>query len=231
MDANQVTPQESQARDGPAGGAGVSRRRFTRAGLSASVVLGSMASQPVLGAAPYHCTVSGKLSGNISPRPGAGVDCKTIGKSLSYWSTAVDWSEAPGFVKGTLPLPSSTPACAVPAGSTTTLFNGTLGLINAFYSVDSSGTCVASITSSTAPATMYQVLLSTDTSEQYRLGRATVVSLLNATALAPNYPVERATIVAMFNATFAGGLYQVNSTVQWTRTQVIAYLEGLYPTL
>ena len=43
------------------------RRRFTKGGLAAPVVLATLASKPVLGASfSYHCTVSGKLSGNTS---------------------------------------------------------------------------------------------------------------------------------------------------------------------
>jgi len=60
------------------------RRRLAKGGLAAPIVLGTLLSRPVLGAAPYNCTVSGKLSGNTSSH-GAPVICYTLGKSPGYW--------------------------------------------------------------------------------------------------------------------------------------------------
>lgn len=60
-----------------------SRRRFTKAGLGAGAVLATLASQPVLGAAPYACTISGHASGNVSSH-GQPVSC-AIGLSHGYW--------------------------------------------------------------------------------------------------------------------------------------------------
>jgi hypothetical protein len=57
-----------------------SRRRFTRAGLSGSVLM-TLASRPALAS---HCSVSGIQSGNLS-RPQGGVVC--AGLSPGYWKT------------------------------------------------------------------------------------------------------------------------------------------------
>jgi len=61
------------------------RRMLAKGGLVAPIVLGTLMSRPVLGAAPYHCTISGKLSGNVSPRPGANTPCKDLGRSPGFW--------------------------------------------------------------------------------------------------------------------------------------------------
>jgi hypothetical protein len=210
-----------------------SRRRFTRAGLSASVVLGSLASKPVLGAAPYHCTVSGQTSGNMSPRPGDSDPCAT-GNSLSFWKNAGTWP-GPNFIKGTLPNAQ----CNFPSGqnlSQGTGFNGfTAGnvkLVKSFFKKSENGVCTVKFDQSglyTSKATMLQVLASTDTDAVFELGRTIVVSLLNSEQFKPNYAVTATTVIAMFNATVGGGKYKVNATVEWNRAQVTEYLQSLYP--
>ena len=206
-----------------------SRRRFTRAGLSASVVLGSLASKPVLGAAPYHCTVSGQTSGNMSPRPGDSDPC-AVGNSLTFWK---DGAWPTNFTKGTLPDDS----CEFPASASLlrgTPFNGftdsSATLINTFYNkVNDKNKCKVQREEPTSnPSTMLQVLHTTNTGDRFVLGRATVVSLLNSYQFMPNYAVTPTTVIAMFNATVNGGEYQVNSTVKWNRAQVTAYLQSLY---
>ena len=44
-----------------------SRRRLTRGGMALPVVLASLASKNAFAAVPYRCTISGKLSNNLSP--------------------------------------------------------------------------------------------------------------------------------------------------------------------
>jgi hypothetical protein len=234
MDGRQRSSDEPPTAVGR-GGAGValSRRRFARAGLSGSVVLGSLASKPVLGAAPYHCTVSGQVSGNISPRPDSGATC-VIGSPRSFWLTSTNWPS---------PINRGTRAnsnCTF-NGQTFirgTNFNGysnmgTPALASAFFNNAANGTCSVVLTTTANPpdpATMLQVLANTNTTDRlFEFGRTIVVSLLNSYAYAPNYPVNDATIIAMFNSTYLGGSYQVNSTVAWTRSQVMSYLQSLYP--
>ena len=215
-----------------------SRRRFARIGLSGSVVLGSLVSKPVLGAVPYHCTVSGQVSGNLS-RPGVAEAC-VLGSSPSTWLNATSWSP---LVKGT--APSNNCSFSGNVSNTNvprvrgTNFNGyTPGLgvpaLNAAFFNEATGTgqsqaCSVTLTPSNNPATMLQVLTSAGTGEQFDLGRVVVTSLLNAATLVTAYPVTTHTIIAMFNATFAGGTYPVVPGKSWTRTRVIEYLESLYP--
>ena len=212
-----------------------SRRRFARIGLSGSVVLGSLVSKPVLGAVPYHCTVSGQVSGNLS-RPGLAAAC-VLGSSTLTWINAASWTP---LVKGTPPsdkcsftgnVSSSVPRVrgtnfnGYPTGS------GVPALIAAFFNVEGTKqtpACSVTLTETTNPATMLQVLASTNTGEQFVLGRVVVTSLLNAASLDIGYPVTTHTIIAMFNATFNGGVYPVTSTHSWSRTRVIEYLQSLY---
>lgn len=210
----------------------LSRRHFARGGLTGSVLLSSLASKPVLGAASVGCTVSGQMSGNLS-REALNFSCD-VGMDRDEWLLAQSWP-TPFFSKGTLPDGT----CNFDGTTTVqgTLFNGwTPGagvpaLSNSFYRADSgadSCTVVAS-TSGALPATMLQVLNTTDTTDpKFRLGRAVVCSLLNIANLGTdNYPVTYHTVIAMFNATYGGGSYMVGG-VTWSQGRVITYLESLF---
>ena len=207
----------------------VGRRRFAK--VLAPAVLGTLASKPVLGA-QYICTVSGHTSGNASVHLIRGVNC-SVGKSPALWAVDANWP-GPTFTKGALP---NLPNCNVPNGSPNalgTLFNGFLTLVATFfYATRNNSGCGVSVRNGPAdgfaPASMFQVLVSTDSTEQFRLGRAVVASLLNAAQLGTAYPVSSARIVAMFNAVVNGGTYRVESVnLQLSRSGVIQYLEKLY---
>lgn len=60
------------------------RRRLTQGALVAPVVIGTLLSRPVLGAAPHNCTLSGQMSGNVSSHE-QGV-CSTLGLPPSYYA-------------------------------------------------------------------------------------------------------------------------------------------------
>jgi len=211
------------------------RRRFTRAGLSAPVILGTLVSKPVLGAPIYHCTVSGHVSGG-SPREGDGSSCQ-VGLSKDAWLSNVitgDWLSLTSntLFKGTLP----NSGCSWPSGqglSQGTVFNGFSkpglpSLANKFYGATGQAACSVSTTASNKFATMYQVLSTSDSSLIFQLGRAVVVSLLNYYRSPTNYPVTAHTIIAMFNATCNGGSYQVTTGIYWSPNQVLTYLTSLY---
>ena len=217
---------------------GMARRRLVRSALAAPVVLSSLASKPVLGAEAYNCTESGQLSGNTSSHPGD-VICAQIGSSRSFWLDSNSWTT---IIKGDLPNASGDGGTSKKSSSSSnwsvgTRFNGYSGLESTFYYSKSSsdfGALTTSKKGEVAAASMYQVLAAPDSEPTsgslYDLGRATVVSLLNCYSVGPSYPVTPAKIVAMFNATNSGhGTYRVNSSVSWTRSQVIEYLESLYP--
>ncbi len=215
------------------------RRRLARGGLAGTVVLGSLISRPVLGAVPYNCTISGQLSGNTSSH-GAPVPCSTLGRSLLYWKGGSTELNVPVWptplLKGGIPGPICYPANSTAAG---TRFNGyTNGatLASVFFGTNGStspaGTCTVGTANNGNNATMLQVLFSANTSEIFRLGRATIVSILNSLQPAiPSfgYPLTATQVITMFNAVYSGGTFQVNATTSWTRLQVITYFESLYP--
>jgi len=94
------------------------RRRLTKGGLAAPIVLGTLLSRPVLGAAPYNCTISGQMSGNTSSH-GDPVDCSTLGLSPGYWKNHESWPDP--YVYGAPPAGQ----CPVDASSTGTATPGT----------------------------------------------------------------------------------------------------------
>lgn len=222
--------------------AGLSRRRFTRAGAAAPVVLGSLISRPVLATGdrpPYNCTISGKMSGNLSSHPNQ-VDCKTLGHSPGYWKNHTGWPG--GLVAGSLPNATCDFTADAPAG---TKFNGLsingATLADAFkrksYGEPGKESCVvldrgdADWGLVTRKATLLQVLNTgggLNESTYKALGRATVASLLNSLAFAPTYPLTPQQVITMFNAVYGGGTYQVNATTFWNADQVKAYFESLY---
>jgi hypothetical protein len=244
MDAKQPQDEDASVAGRDPSGFVASRRRFTRAGLSGSVVLGSLVSKPVLGAVSPYCTVSGQASGNLS-REALAVSCR-VGQPPSYWTGAnVVWplvvsSGVPGsdwYVKGT----ASNNGCNFTGSKVRgTNFNGfTPGggvpaLKAAFYNVSGMGACNVVKTSTSNLATMYQVLLTTSADPDFELGRLVVASLLNARSLGNTYPVTEHTIIAMFNATFGsvGYFYPVDGSmaVMWDRARVIQYLSSLIAT-
>jgi hypothetical protein len=216
-----------------------SRRRFGRAGVAGGAVLGSLASQPVLGTtSKYWCTISGKLSGNVSNHAND-LNCKTLGKSPGYWKNKT-WPSP--CVKGTL----SNNWCNF-SGSYVqgTIFNGYSSggktLLAAFKTMPNSGVCKiydatdsSNFAACTKNATMLQVLETggglNDTAIA-SLGRATVASLLNARQFGGSfgsYPLTESQIIEMFNAVYLGGLYQINPSVAWNRDDVRNYFESLY---
>ncbi len=213
------------------------RRRFTRAGVSGSVLLGSLASQPVLGASTYHCTVSGQVSGNLS-RPGTAQQC-VLGQPPSYWESAAWPAPLNGTNdKGTLSNDNNCNFNANQGRVKGRLFNGyvaTTGvpaLTNAFFLAQRGGTCNVVTTGSTNPASLLQVLSNARTDRRLVLGRVVVASLLNCYQYGTAYPVTLHKVVAMFNGTFPnGGLFYplgAGSSVTWDRERVIQYLSSLY---
>jgi hypothetical protein len=206
----------------------VSRRGFARAGLSSSVVLGSLVSKPVLGQVAYRCTVSGQMSGNVSaPRDPNAICAK--GSGPSAW-VANSWPSTQPLVKGELPKSN----CKFDGGQNVqgTVFNGFMSQSDApalmakfFYTED--GLCPVTTTSSGLAASMLQVLANPNgtAGEIEELGRVTVASLLNAYTVT-NYPVTRKRISEMFNAVCNGGSYAVAGTNKsMTMQNVINYFK------
>lgn len=193
----------------------LSRRRLARGGLALPVVLATLASKPVLGAAPYNCTISGALSGNTSTH-GEEMRCSSLGRSPGYWKNhASVW---PNFAPNTA-------------------FKDVFA--DAYWWISQNANavelCPAQYLNCSPDPTLIQVLTSTagmrPNLNYPALGRAAVASLLNAYQFAPDYPLTPAQVVAMFNAVYLGGTYQVNPTTSWNAAQVMIYFESLYGTM
>jgi len=193
------------------------RRKLVKGGLATPVILATLASKPVLGAAPYNCTISGQISGNTSSHS-APETCSSLGLSPGYWKnhTGVgDW-------------PSISPNAA---------FNTVFA--DAYWWVSQNANtvelCPPSYQNCTANPSFLQVLQSTAGMRPRlnypALARAAVASLLNAYKFAPNYPLTPTDVVAMFNSVYSGGTYSINPTTSWTADQVMTYFESLYPPL
>lgn len=217
------------------------RRRLTRAGLAAPVILASLASKPVLGAprfgAAHNCTISGQLSGNVSTH--TQVECATLGKAPAHYYNAgqspASWPNAAAdFLDATnkpLPFPS-TPASAAQH------------FADAYRKCPSSGCIVGADT-----ATVWDVLAgfvvnvadgqqNTDWTLSARtgfvtdlaLGREAVAAYMSAWNVAecPNYPLTPAEVVQMFNAVVQGGGYEIGPGVYWNAANVLTYFQSLH---
>jgi hypothetical protein len=191
------------------------RRRFTKGGLAAPIVMGTLLSRPVLGAAPHNCTISGQMSGNVSTHV-QGV-CSTLGASPTTWKTKTS-----SLV--------NKDALFTAVGFTDTYWKRTSN--NRIMKPSSPLTNPPNVVGTVA--TLQQVLVNdlvTNTSLlplNHPLGRAAVASYLNAIEYAPNYPLSTAQVVAMFNAVIGGGIYDPTG-VNWNAAQVKAYFDSLYP--
>lgn len=205
------------------------RRRLARGGIAGTVVLGSLISKPVLGAVPYHCTISGQISGNLS-RPDDNTNCKTLGRSPGYWGNKprVTWP-AP-YIRGE--LADNAPTCD----------NYQPGTLFSEYFVDSfwvkvqDGACktVETDFDKIRSATMLEVLDlggGLNASMKAALGRAAVASLLNAAYFKVDYPLTEAAVIKMFNDCINSGQFQLPNGAFWTPDQVKGYFESLYGNL
>lgn len=187
------------------------RRRLTKGGLVAPVVIGTLLSRPVLGAAPYNCTISGQISGNVSAH-GPDQSC-ILGDAPSTWAALSTWPSP--YTPGT-----QFNAAFADAYKRKTEPGGTTRLVN-------------TSANGSQPATLLDVLTlpasSTDAPPNPELGKAAVASLLNAVKYAPDYPLTPGQVIEMFNATYNGGTYNVNGTVLWNAATVLAYFKSLMP--
>lgn len=207
------------------------RRKLTKASLAAPVVLGTLASRPVLANA-WNCTISGQISGNVS-RPGK-VDCATLGQSPSYYAglAPTAWPGESDFVNnGGNPRAFSNSPATQPVKFT-----------NAFerYNTNNENTPNATVLdvlqgdwdlSNNNRTLRVRLVGGFDTAKGILLGQEAVAAYMNAvdpTNGHPTFPVSGAQVVAMFNAViFSGGRYDPTG-VNWDITAVISYFQSLH---
>lgn len=229
------------------------RRRLSKVGLAAPVVLGTLLSRPVLGATYHNCTISGQMSGNVSTH--AQGTCSELGGSLAYWRNSNAW---PSYIKGTVTDPISgnvrgdgldkidmLNSSEPPGSGAGYRFKDVINNGSQFVDVyrrrlvdATTGKWVRlnpanSNFDSAIPMTLHEVLYlgsNTDDSPYVGLGREAVVALLNALddTKFPDYPLTPELVIDMFNACFSGG-YEVASGVYWNATQVRDYFYSLHP--
>lgn len=208
------------------------RRQLTKAGLAAPAVLGTLASKKVLAEAPWNCTVSGQISGNIS-RPGD-VPCSSVGSGFSaYAANGSNWP----------------PTCRYyfsPTGNSCN-FNSPLSfnqtpndpLTSRFSDVFRMPQGQGS--GNTRVATILEVynnasgLTSINGNISIEFGREAILALLNAyknpTSNTNGFPLSPAEVVMMFNAIAATNSYNtgIPGAAPWNGQTVLAYWKLLHP--
>ena len=220
------------------------RRRLAKAGLAAPAVLGVLASRPVLGAAPHHCTPSGYISaGFASPPPGGATPCSTLGFGPSHYAAG----------PSTWPDGNVANSYFINANNRPRLFKNAPQKLGRFHGVTvrfADAYQRRRLSNNTLQdATVWDVLagrpINADTglplagwdlepksgfNLDLTLGAEAVAAVMNAIALAPNFPITPQQAVEMFNKVVTGGLYQVTSTNYWDAAHVIAYFQSLHST-
>lgn len=198
------------------------RRRFTKGGLAAPIVMGTLLSRPVLGAVPHNCTVSGQISGNISTHVQG--TCSALGAGgISYWLKATP-SDTVALWKQVIP---NWQQVISENQQNTRVFQNTLknGLkFTGVYTPYAGGP--------TNQVRLFNVLKGNTTDgiqgSNIALGQEAVIAVLNSlhgTKGGNVFPVSAEEVVAMFNSVIGGGTYPPTG---WNASQVLAYLQSLH---
>lgn len=182
------------------GGKGAARRRFARAGLGASGVIMSLASEPGMAATLMCKAPSAALSGALmSVRPVAGFQCE--GLSPGYWMNH-SW---PVSVRKTVPFGS--------------LFDCSTGWHSADYKKATLGALINKTATFTDGA-----------NDIYEIGRHMVAAYLNIKSGRTSFLTEQALKNIWYEYMLTGGgsagRYKVNATVSWDGTQIVSYLKS-----
>jgi hypothetical protein len=211
------------------------RRRLTKAGLVAPVVIGTLLSRPVLGAAPHNCTLSGQMSGNVSSHEQG--DCSTLGLPPSYYAglSPTAWPNATNdFLNGqNRPLlfrltPKSQPTKFTDAFRRK-LTNGTnINYEDATVWDVLKGVPVNNNNGNPINNAVLEVKPGMNSTYGLELGLEAVAAYMNAFDQT-KYPITREQVVAMFNAVIVtGGIYDPLG-LNWDAFLVLTYFRSLHP--
>lgn len=196
------------------------RRKLAKAGVAAPIVLATLVSKPVLGAATHNCTISGQVSGNVSTH--AQGDCKLLGTAATGWVDPATWPQCTYFFTDcSAGHPVAADArlfSASPAGG------GLPKFVDAYNN------------SASSAASVYEVLVGTGITPKgvasAELGREAVAALLSSldTISNPNYPVLPADVIDMFNSVaVVGGTYTpYPGATPWDAISVLNYFKMLH---
>lgn len=211
------------------------RRRLAKLGLAAPVVMGTLLSRPVLGAAPHKCTISGQLSGNVSTHATT-IQCNSLGSSPATYAfpipTTTSWPSRSKLIKnnGNPRLFKDCP------------FNATVTFSDAFerYNTNNGNTVPAlptvfdllkggAVDDSGTPIANRGIRVKSgyDTTYGLELGQEALAAYMNALDQS-KYPITQQDVVAMFNSVINGGLYNYSPTVSWDAKQVRDYFRSLH---
>lgn len=198
------------------------RRKLAKAGVAAPIVLATLVSKPVLGAATHNCTISGQVSGNVSTH--AQGDCKLLGTAATGWVDPATWPQCAYFFT----------ACGTghPVASDAKLFSASPDGGGLPQFVDAYNNSVSNA------ASVYEVLDGTGITPKgtfvasAELGREAVAALLSSldTSNNPNYPVLPADVIYMFNSVAVGGgtYTPYPGATPWDAISVLNYFKMLH---
>lgn len=194
-----------------------SRRRLTRGGMALPVVLASLASRNAFAAAPYRCTISGKLSNNLSPfgpNRDPSATCK-LGSGRRQTSSLLHSDQTP--------------------------FSSVFAPPYAYYANGTNETATqiagAPFKKDSQAATLLQVIKLTgggglQPAVDLDFAQVAVVLYNNApTGSSDNYPLTRPQVVAMYNAATRNSNYNGTTSMgdfTWTPTEIRSYFYELY---
>jgi len=183
------------------------RRKLVKGGLAAPVVLATLASKPVLGAAPWKCTISGQVSGNMSGHESE--TCSQLGDPPAYWQSNT-WPNCDYFFTG----------CGI-GTLTARLFKDTPASIGLTTFADAySGFTVMQVLSGSATPSALNATV--------RLGQETVAALLNAMTHGTNFPLPSADVITIFNSIATTGSYTTEFGEVWNEGDVYNYFHMLH---
>jgi hypothetical protein len=213
------------------------RRRLAKGGLAAPIVIGTLLSRPVLGAAPHKCTISGQLSGNVSTH-GTAILCSSLGLSPATYAstipTTTTWPSRLKLIKNNgnprdfADCPFGAAKMFEPAFERYNTNNGNAGAAATVFellkgaAVDNAGVAVAN------RGIRVKTTGGFDTINGLELGKEALAAYMNATDQT-KYPITQLDVVVMFNSVIkAGGVYNYSSTVSWDASKVLAYFRSLH---
>lgn len=214
------------------------RRRLTKGGLAAPVVIGTLLSRPVLGAAPHNCTISGQLSGNVSTHV-QGV-CSTLGLSPSTYA-AMNPSSWPNATLDFVDAQNNPVLFRLaPMGQAVKFANAFQNKLingqNTTYADSSVRDVLKGVPVNNGGNAINNAVLEVksgfDTANGVALGQEAIAAYMNAADGIkgyPAFPISAPQVVAMFNAVIVtNGIYDATG-VNWNAAQVLAYFKSLHP--
>lgn len=198
----------------PVGQPNAVRRKIAKGTLAAPVILATLASKPVLAAAPWRCTISGQVSGNMSGHESE--TCDQLGRSPTYWQSN-PWPDCDAFFTH----------CGDAGALTARLFKDTphgmsIGLFADAFNNElnaAKATAVEVLEGKTTPTTAYATT---------RLGQEAVAALLNALQFGTAYPIPSADVITIFNAIATTGSYATEFGAVWHEPDVYNYFAMLH---